>query len=394
MTINTARRDWFSLDARAAADGTPATADLHIYDEIGDRLWGEGVTPRNLVAQLAELDAETIRVHINSPGGAAWDGITIMNALRRHDARIEVIVDGLAASAASVIAMAGDHITINRGAQMMVHDASGGAYGPAETMKETAAILDKLSDSLADIYAARAGGDRAQWRDVMRATTWYTAEEAVAAGLADSWVDAPAASSVESPTARFDRSIFAAAAHAGAPRFEAPELPSSSEPGEPTQKEAVMTTDTIKAGLRDRLGLTEAEISDEQYLAAVDEALAERADTTTATPEGAVLMDAAAHQQLVSDAAAGRQALNAFNAQRRDSIVDAAVAEGRIAPASRDQWRAALDENETSTAALLGTFATNTIPVAEIGHSNVAESATAEDDDVYTALFGDETKEA
>ena len=136
---------------------------------------------------VAELDVDLIHLYVNSPGGSAWDGVAIMNALRRHRARVEVTVDWLAASAASLICMAGDHITMNASAQMMIHDASGLAWGNAQTMHDTAALLDKLSDSYADAYAKRAGGPRARWRDVMRLETWYTAEEAVLAGLADEW---------------------------------------------------------------------------------------------------------------------------------------------------------------------------------------------------------------
>ena len=190
--------DWCRVEAKApTAEQAETVAEVHIYDEIG--YWG--TSAKDFAQQLAELDVDRIQLRINSPGGNAWDGVAIMNTLRRHRARVEVTVDGIAASAASLIAMAGDHIVMNRSSQMMIHDTSGMAWGNAATMRETADLLDKLSDSYADAYAKRAGGTRAQWRDAMRAETWYTAEEAVLAGLADEWDG-----SADSAAAAFDLS--------------------------------------------------------------------------------------------------------------------------------------------------------------------------------------------
>jgi hypothetical protein len=100
---------------------------------------------------------------------------------------VNVVVDGVAASIASVIAMAGDTVTMGRGAQMMIHNPSGLVMGQAQDMREMADLLDKLArDSIADVYAAKAGGDAAKWLDLMAAETWLSGPEAVAAGLADS----------------------------------------------------------------------------------------------------------------------------------------------------------------------------------------------------------------
>lgn len=202
--------DWCRVEAKApTAEQAETVAEVHIYDEIG--YWGTNA--KDFAQQLAELDVDRIQLRINSPGGNAWDGVAIMNTLRRHRARVEVTVDGIAASAASLIAMAGDHITMNRSSQMMIHDTSGMAWGNAATMRETADLLDKLSDSYADSYAKRAGGSRSAWRDVMRAETWYTAEEAVLAGLADEW-DGSADSAA---AASFDLSRFSYAGRLAAP---------------------------------------------------------------------------------------------------------------------------------------------------------------------------------
>ncbi len=391
-------RPWFRIEPTNVVEPdeetettvvTSTSADVFIYDEIGESFWGGGVSAQTLATELAALEADVIRVFINSPGGAAWDGIAIMNSLRRHSARIEVTVDGLAASAASVIAMAGDTITMNRGSELMIHDASGGAYGNAEYLEETASILHKLSDSIADIYAARAGGDRETWRAAMVAETWYTADEAVAAGLADAATEEPAAQ------ASFDRSRFTSRARANAPRAEAPELPAASASGDHHRKESVVSYDDLKAGLRQRLGVNDANATDDQLIEALDESLAERAEPTPAAtaqlPAGTIAVDAAAFKELQANAAAGANAAAELASQRRDGIVNKALREGRIAASSRETFRAQLDADEEGTSKLLNSLPANTVPVAEIGKS---DSLTSADDALYAGMFGDEQKGA
>lgn len=173
---------WFRMEASA----DKKSADLYIMDEIGG-WWG--VTAQDFVKELMALDAEQINLHLNSPGGDVFDGVAIYNALRLHSAKVTVYVEGLAASAASFIAQAGDEVVMLRGSMMMIHDASTIAWGDEKTMVDTASILSKISNSIADVYAQRAGGTMESWRDIMREEAWYTPEEAVAAKLADS-VDA------------------------------------------------------------------------------------------------------------------------------------------------------------------------------------------------------------
>lgn len=175
------RRDWYRLTN--LADGS---VDLYVYDEIGFF----GVTANDLVNQLRDLDTDRITVRLNSPGGEIFDGIAIYNALRSHQAKITVQVDSLAASIASVIAMAGDEVVMGPFSQMMIHDGLGMVMGNAADMREMADLLDRQSDNIAAIYQARAGGQARSWRAKMRAETWYSAQEAVDAGLADR-VDKP-----------------------------------------------------------------------------------------------------------------------------------------------------------------------------------------------------------
>jgi ATP-dependent protease ClpP protease subunit len=166
---------------RVIVNAATGTTRVDLMEEIG--YWG--VTATEFVDELLAIDAETIELHVNSPGGDVFDGLAIMNALADHPATVNVVVDGIAASAASFIAMAGDSMKMNRGSQLMIHDAIGFCYGNAGDMDDTAALLSRISDTIAGIYADRAGGKAEDWRDLMRAETWYSATEAVDAGLAD-----------------------------------------------------------------------------------------------------------------------------------------------------------------------------------------------------------------
>lgn len=157
------------------------TAEVAIYDEIG--YWG--VTASEFIQDIQGVGAKNITLKISSPGGDVFDGLNILNALRQHPANITVVIEGLAASAASFIAMAGDKIQIAPNAMVMIHEASGVYMGNAQDMQDMYQLLDKTSQNIASIYAERAGGDAESWREAMRVETWYTHDEAVAAGLAD-----------------------------------------------------------------------------------------------------------------------------------------------------------------------------------------------------------------
>jgi ATP-dependent Clp endopeptidase proteolytic subunit ClpP len=170
-------------------DGDSAgVAKLYLYDPIDSYGGFWGVSAREFIEALAELPTTTneIRLHINSPGGEVFEGIAILNALRNHKARVVAVVDGLAASAASFIATGADEVVMGQNTELMIHDAWGIAIGPAEDMRDMAGRLDALSDNIASIYTRKAGGSVADWRASMLAETWYSADEAVASGLADS----------------------------------------------------------------------------------------------------------------------------------------------------------------------------------------------------------------
>ncbi|SCK20134.1 ATP-dependent protease ClpP, protease subunit [Streptomyces sp. ScaeMP-e48] len=204
-------RAWYEIRNAADAD----EAELLIYDEIGG-WWGN--TPGEIVDELRAVTAPNLRVRINSPGGSVFDGIAIANAIRLHPANVTVQVDGIAASAASVIAMAGDRIVMTPQSQLMIHDAGGVCFGNAADMTEMAALLDIQSDNIADAYAERAGGTREEWRERMRAESWYLAQEAVDAGLADEVLPSRRAEEPEPAlTNSWDLSVFRYAGREAAP---------------------------------------------------------------------------------------------------------------------------------------------------------------------------------
>jgi ATP-dependent Clp protease protease subunit len=164
--------------------------EIVLYDEIGESFWGGGISAQKFKNDLDALGKVTnIDLRINSPGGQVFDGMTIYNLLAQHPARITTHVDGLAASIASVIAMAGDEIRIADNAMMMIHNASGMCMGTAGDMRSTANLLDTVSNTIQGVYAKRSGTDAADIGKMMDDETWMTAEDAVKCGLADRVVD-------------------------------------------------------------------------------------------------------------------------------------------------------------------------------------------------------------
>lgn len=190
--------NWYSIENKKND-----TAVVYIYDEIG--FWG--VEASVFVKDLRDIDAKTIELHVNSPGGEVFDGVAIYNALKVHPAHVKVVVDALAASSASFITQAGDEVVMTRNASMMIHDAMALAIGNEDDMLEAAALLSRISDNIADIYAVNAGGSVEEWRALMKEEVWFTASEAVEAGLATEMLDATD-EEAEKATNKWDLSIF------------------------------------------------------------------------------------------------------------------------------------------------------------------------------------------
>ncbi len=166
-------------------DGT--TASIRLFDPIDS--WGEwwGMSAKELAQTLDELPSHitTVELLINSPGGDVFDGVAMVNVLRAHSARIRAVVQGIAASAASFIACAADECVMAPNSTLMIHDAWGMCVGSADDMLAYATVLEQVCGNMAEIYVAKSGMSTDEVRAVMKAETWYTAEQAVAAGLAD-----------------------------------------------------------------------------------------------------------------------------------------------------------------------------------------------------------------
>ena len=379
------------------------TAELLIYGPVGS--WD--VDAADVARQLQDTEAETIRVRINSPGGSAFDGVAIMNALTGHTARVVVEVDGLAASAASIIAMAGDEVVMRPGSEMMIHEAHVLAAGEAKDMRQVADMLDKTNDSMAQVYADRAGGDTETWREAMAAETWFTADEAVEAGLADR-VDRRARPVADAAESFALVQVFAYTGRDSAPAPDTAALRGTdNEEFDVDFIKAVAQelgadtddADTVLAALKEALAeqaKAPAEVEaaaeelpddDETAKAAaaagtgveaeadtvtLDEARAWRAaylPETVADDADTVTLDEATYRDLLDRAAAGDDAQASLREAEAAAAVDAAVDDGRILAVRRGDWIANYVADPADTEARLANLAPGRINREEQGHA-------------------------
>ncbi|SIC41678.1 Clp protease [Mycobacteroides abscessus subsp. abscessus] len=402
-------REWYKFTvAKAASAEDKPTATLHIYDEIDS--WF-GVNAEALVVEISALDPETeLTVRVNSPGGNAFDGINIANAIMRHPGKTTTYIDGLAASAASVIAVASDEVVVSKYGQAMVHDARSGQYGTAKDLRSVADHLEKLSASYAKLYADRAGGTVEDWAQAMADETWYTAEEMVAAGLASRVDDSGARADTEKAVASALACSSYKFKYFGRPAAPAPVARAdnagacasaniSKEGPVPDIKEDVAkrlglgpdaTDEEVLAAL-DKLASTEQEDTDEDATTTAEDDSAEVGAGTAvdgkelvaaAAKAGLVLMDPGRVAKLESDAAAGALARQTQVAEAHAKVVDSAVAKGKITAPRRDHFLALMKADPEGTTALLDSIPAETaVPLTEVGHGTEAQaSASAEDE--------------
>lgn len=187
---------WYSIRQRtpvaAAAQGVQAAAEIFIYGDIGESWYGDTVTASQFVKDIAELNAQAITVRINSYGGSVTDGIAIHNAIKRHPAAVTVCIDGLAASIASLIAMAGDTVEMAENAMLMIHAPWTYAGGNSADLRATADMLDSWATAMSTSYASKSGQDAAAMLTLLTdgADHWYTAADALANGFANSVISA------------------------------------------------------------------------------------------------------------------------------------------------------------------------------------------------------------
>lgn len=223
------------LRVQALADGE---AEVRIYDQIA---WF-AVSAEDVTRQLEKIDAHTIHLRINSPGGDVFDGIAIYNAFVRHPAKVIAHVDGIAASAASIIALAGDEVEMAEGSAVMVHSAWGLVVGNVRDLRKTADLLEQVDGALAGIYSRQMDISREEALALMEAETWMFADDAVSRGFADRVAERPA---VE---AAFDLSIYS----------NTPERLAAQRQRE-LRAEPPRTLRDFEAQLREQLGFSRAE---------------------------------------------------------------------------------------------------------------------------------------
>ena len=382
-------RQWFTFVAAKADGAKPKTATLQVYDVIGADPFFGGVDVNEAVTMIDGLDDDvSLEVRINSPGGAAWDGITLANAIMRHPGPTTTYVDGLAASAASLVAMAGDDVVMSKYAQMMLHNARLSVFQASiEDLNAAADVIKSLNVSMSEFYADRAGGEPAAWAKVMKAETWYTADEAKEAGIVTAVDESGKREDVE---AKASALISKAAAMFKYPGRQAAPPPSAQVgqdgPSGPDVNEEPAVA-TSKAVL-DALGLPE-DATDEQVLAKIAEST-KPADEPEDKPDdldkvdegkvrelvesakalGLVVSDPGTWASLQANSELGAKAHAKLETQRITASVDAAISLGKIPPSRRDHFVSLMRADEVGTVELLAGIPKETaVPMAAMGHS-------------------------
>jgi len=187
--------DWYKIEAKDDDNN----AEIIIYDVVG---WPY-IDAFDLIRNLGTIKAKNISVRINSPGGDVFDGVAIFNALKEHPAHVTTKIEGLAASIASIIALAGDEVQAHKNAMYMIHDPWVLAAGNQYDLREIADILGKIGGNMLDIYYDKSNIGKRELKQMMKDETWFTAAEAKDRGLIDTILDTGAAK------AKFDLSIYA-----------------------------------------------------------------------------------------------------------------------------------------------------------------------------------------
>lgn len=188
-------------------------AEMWLYGIIDhEEWWGDEITPAYVVTALQAIGDADVLIHLDSPGGDVFAGINIYNTIKAHMGNVEVKIDGLAASAASVVMLAGNTVTIEPEAWVMIHDAWGVAVGPEDEVRDFADLLGRTSQNMANMYGRRTGETPDAMRALMKRETWYVGQEAIDAKLADQLgTTGPAGGTGEEMAARWNLGVYACA---------------------------------------------------------------------------------------------------------------------------------------------------------------------------------------
>ncbi len=337
--------------------GTESPVEILVYDVI-DSYGGEwGISAAEVFAKLTEYAGRDLTVRINSAGGEATEGMAIYNSLQRHDGKIECVVDGIAASAASFIAMAGDTLTLYETSTMMLHGASTFAYGKVEDLERSMASLKVINEAMAVVYAAKSGGTVEEWRETLNKETWYTAQQAVDANLADTVI--PAGRAPATPETVAAAMVQYKITTSNGSRIMA--IQTEEKPAEVTQPVVVPE-----------------EAAEVPAVETEEEVETPGADTVT--------LDREVYEGLLESSKAAAQLEN----NRINALVASAVSEGKIMPSKAAHWIAQIKADASMETVLAG-LASGFVPTMERGTSTDAPVASVDTDSVVRALFPNNT---
>lgn len=318
----------------ASADGK--SGELYLYGAITSSPWVDGISSKAVVDALDQMKqdgCEAVSVFINSPGGDVFEGVAILNCLKRFEGDVNVMVDGIAASAASLVAMAGDTICIGSGAMMMVHDPASVVFGNAAALRQKAEMLDKVSGAMVSAYCERTKMKSAEMQQLMTDETWLTADDAVQHGFADKVFkqdkpEPPSASAIEllMQYRNTPQAILAAASRP----------PDADDVGDDTKEHESMKTLLAKLGLSETATEAQAVVAFDALTVTAGEFRKLAGKTSDAEALGVFM----AWRSGAEQAATISKELTELKAKATETevvaAIDGAIKDGKAAPAQRD----------------------------------------------------------
>ena len=324
---------------------SPDAVDIDVYDMIGDS-YGGGVSAKDVMVRLREMPlAREIRMRINSPGGRITEGMAIYSLLaerKRSGAKCNVTIDGIAASMASLLAMLGDEIRIAKGGFMMIHNPRGAVMGEAKDLRRGAEILDKMRETVIDIYSSKTGRDKEEIGKWMDDETWMTAAEAVERGFASEVTgDIQAAACADLLT------FVGAPSHVvvgPAPRFNS----GGGAPSDQQKGNSMVFSPVVLGALQMSADVTETQVAGEISRLRQRETLLTSLEASLGASGGALAGKVEALKESAAEAAQLRVQLEAKQREAAaatvTALLDKAAMEGRLPPAKREKAQRMFDK--------------------------------------------------